>query len=211
MGFNSGFKGLNMYFILDCSGQGLHFSWRPGKCLYCVKVSPHIPPTKSAWPIHKVQVWFTSCALRNNWISCHKEVWEVNCAKSTLPTYTSTSYTTKIIQNWLVYMRDTSSGIKHTTRRYCWWLDMSVAEHSQRISWLGHLERMEEDRMPKTTFTQELEGMRQRGRPWKRWREEVERDLQVLGVRKWRVGREKWRGIVRQAKWEKKKTKHSVC
>jgi hypothetical protein len=55
----------------------------------------------------------------------------------------------------------------------------------QRISWLGHLERMEEDRMPKKIFTQ-LEGTRQRGRPRKRWREEVERDLQVLGVRKWR-------------------------
>jgi len=35
----------------------------------------------------------------------------------------------------------------------------------QRISWLGHLERMEEDRMPKKIFIQELEGMRQRGRP----------------------------------------------
>jgi len=28
----------------------------------------------------------------------------------------------------------------------------------QRISWLGHVERMEEDRMPKKIFTQELEG-----------------------------------------------------
>jgi hypothetical protein len=28
----------------------------------------------------------------------------------------------------------------------------------QRISWLVHLERMEEDRMPKKIFTQELEG-----------------------------------------------------
>jgi len=53
----------------------------------------------------------------------------------------------------------------------------------QRISWLGHLERMEEDRMSKTFFTQELEGTRRRGRPRKRWKEEVERDLQVLGVR----------------------------
>jgi hypothetical protein len=33
--------------------------------------------------------------------------------------------------------------------------------------------------------------------------EEVERDLQLLGVRRWRelvIDREKWRGIVRQAK-----------
>ena len=57
----------------------------------------------------------------------------------------------------------------------------------QRISWLGQLERMEEDRMPKKIFTQELEGTRRRGRrPRKRWKEEVERDLQVLGVRRWR-------------------------
>jgi hypothetical protein len=73
----------------------------------------------------------------------------------------------------------------------------------QRISWLGHLERMEEDRMPKKIVTQELEGSRRRGRPRKGWREELERDLQVLGVRRWRelvIDREKWRSIVRQAK-----------
>jgi len=44
----------------------------------------------------------------------------------------------------------------------------------QRISWLGHLERMKEDRMPKKIFTQELEGTRRRGRPRKGWREEAE-------------------------------------
>jgi len=73
----------------------------------------------------------------------------------------------------------------------------------QRISWLGHLERMEEDKMPRKIFTQELEGTRRRGRPRIGWREEVERDLQVLGVRRWRelvIDREKWRGIFQQAK-----------
>jgi hypothetical protein len=73
----------------------------------------------------------------------------------------------------------------------------------QRIGWLGHLERMEEDRMPKKIFTQELEGTRRRGRPGKGWREEVERDLQVLGVRRWRelvTDKTKWRDNVRQAK-----------
>jgi hypothetical protein len=73
---------------------------------------------------------------------------------------------------------------------------------------------MEEDRMPKKIFTQELEGTR-RGRSRKGWREEVERDLQVLGVRRWRelvIDRDKWRGIFRQAKtdsglWRQRKKK----
>jgi hypothetical protein len=56
----------------------------------------------------------------------------------------------------------------------------------QRISLLGHLERTEEDRMPKKIFTQELEGTRRRRRPRKGSKEKVERDLQVLGVRRWR-------------------------
>jgi hypothetical protein len=43
---------------------------------------------------------------------------------------------------------------------------------------------MEEYRMPKKIFTQELKGTRRRGRPRKEWKEEVERDLQVLGVRR---------------------------
>jgi len=40
------------------------------------------------------------------------------------------------------------------------------------------------------------------GRPRKRWKEEVERDLQVMAVRRWRelvVDRKKWKGIFRQA------------
>jgi len=87
--------------------------------------------------------------------------------------------------------------------------EMSTGENiaewikGQRLSWLGHLERMEEDRMPKKSFTQKLEGTRRRGRPRKRWKKEVERDFQVLGVRRWRelvADRKKWKDIVRQAK-----------
>ena len=73
----------------------------------------------------------------------------------------------------------------------------------QRISQFGHLQRMEEGRMPKKIFTQELERTRRRGRLRKGWKEEEERDLQVLGVRRWRelvADRKKWKDIVRQAK-----------
>ena len=72
--------------------------------------------------------------------------------------------------------------------------------------------------MPRKIFTQELEGTRRRERHRKRQKEEVERDLQVLGVRRWRelvADRKKWKDIVRQAKahsglqcqWKKKKEK----
>jgi len=76
----------------------------------------------------------------------------------------------------------------------------------QRISWLGHLERMEEDRLPKKIFTKELEGMRRKGRRRKGWREEVERRKRSSGAgsekmeRELAVDRTKWRDIVRQAK-----------
>jgi hypothetical protein len=62
---------------------------------------------------------------------------------------------------------------------------------------------MEEDRMPKKIVTQELELSGRRGRPRKVWKEEVERDLKVLGVRRWRelvTDRKKWKLIFRQAK-----------
>jgi hypothetical protein len=73
----------------------------------------------------------------------------------------------------------------------------------QRVSWLSHLERMEEEKKKKKIFTQEIEGTRRKGRSRKGWREEVERYIQVLGVRRWRelvIDREKWRGIFRQAR-----------
>jgi hypothetical protein len=57
--------------------------------------------------------------------------------------------------------------------------------------------------MSKKIFNRDLEGTRRRGRPRNGWKEEVERDLQVLGVRRWRelvIVREKWKDVVRQAK-----------
>ena len=57
--------------------------------------------------------------------------------------------------------------------------------------------------MAKKIFTQELEGTRRRGRPRKGWKEEVLRDLQVLGVRRCTelvADRKKWKDIVRQTK-----------
>ena len=56
---------------------------------------------------------------------------------------------------------------------------------------------------PKPTVGCSVNGRRRRTRPRKRWKEEAERDLQVLGVSRWRelvADRKKWKDIVRQAK-----------
>jgi hypothetical protein len=48
-----------------------------------------------------------------------------------------------------------------------------------------------------------MEEMKRREKPRKGWREEVEKDLQMLEVRRWRAlvtDRTKWRDIVGQAK-----------
>ena len=88
-----------------------------------------------------------------------------------------------------IIMHENGEWKSHTNREL---EQMSKGENivkwikGQRISWLGHLERMEEDKMSKKIFTQELEGTRRRGRPRKRWKEEVERDIQLLGVKRWR-------------------------
>jgi hypothetical protein len=71
----------------------------------------------------------------------------------------------------------------------------------QSISWLGHLERMEEDRMTKKVFTQELEGTKRRGRPMKRMERRSRKRFSSAGSEKIALlkDRTKWRDIVQQA------------
>jgi hypothetical protein len=62
----------------------------------------------------------------------------------------------------------------------------------------GEGDRMESgegDRMERKILTQKLEGTSRRGKPRKGWKEEVERDLKVTGVRRRRelvTDRKKW-------------------
>jgi hypothetical protein len=53
---------------------------------------------------------------------------------------------------------------------------------SLRLRWCGHIERMNNERMPKK-ITTKMEGTRKRGRPRKIWIEKVEEDLKITGLR----------------------------
>ena len=74
---------------------------------------------------------------------------------------------------------------------------------SQRMRWLGHVERMMSDRMPKKIYSSSMNGKRRKGRPRSRWLDEVEKDLKCLNKSRWKIhaaDRNKWRNIVKQAK-----------
>nr|CAH7754171.1 unnamed protein product [Callosobruchus chinensis] len=57
---------------------------------------------------------------------------------------------------------------------------------SRRLQWLGHLERMEQEREVKQVAWKTPQGKRKRGRPRKRWRVAVEEDLEEKKIQNWR-------------------------
>jgi hypothetical protein len=75
--------------------------------------------------------------------------------------------------------------------------------NSQRLAWLGHVERMDEERMSRKLLHGKMEGRRTRGRPRKRWLQDLEEDLRVMQVGRWweKVqSKEEWRRIEREVK-----------
>lgn len=56
-----------------------------------------------------------------------------------------------------------------------------IKSYSYRLRWLGHLERMRENRAVKMAYL----GMPKFGRPKYIWKDEVSKDLQELEVNDW--------------------------
>jgi hypothetical protein len=73
---------------------------------------------------------------------------------------------------------------------------------SQRIRWLGHVERMEDNAMPKRMLKGRLYSKRRKGSLRMRWLDDVESDLKIE-VKGWKDkmrDREQWRLVVEEAK-----------
>jgi len=57
---------------------------------------------------------------------------------------------------------------------------------SKRMSWLGQVMWIEGKRIPKRVLEWKPTGRRNKGRPRKRWIENIEEDVQIMGIRGWR-------------------------
>ena len=70
----------------------------------------------------------------------------------------------------------------------------------QRLRWLGHLARMNDENVVKRVFERNPEGRRRRGRPKLRLKDSVLEDYQKLGVGlAWRIAtldRAVWRELI---------------
>jgi len=71
------------------------------------------------------------------------------------------------------------------------------------LRWLGHVERMSEERVVKKLYQNTAEGSRSVGRPRLRWMDDAREDLRRMGVTNWRIcahRRDDWKIVAKEAK-----------
>jgi hypothetical protein len=72
-----------------------------------------------------------------------------------------------------------------------------------RLSWTGHIIRIENSRTVKKVFDIRPEGTRKIGRPILRWGDGVIQDIRTLGVKNWRnvaMDREDWPKLLKKTR-----------
>ena len=71
-----------------------------------------------------------------------------------------------------------------------------------RLHWFGHVQRIKENRIPKRILYMNLGTTRLRGRPRKRWQDEVREDGRIVGGEGWQEkvhNRQEWKKLLRTA------------
>jgi len=72
-----------------------------------------------------------------------------------------------------------------------------------RLRWFAHVQRMEENRIPRRVLYMTLGTTRFRGRPRNRWQDEVREDGRIVGGEGWHEkvhNREEWKKLLRTAR-----------
>jgi hypothetical protein len=72
-----------------------------------------------------------------------------------------------------------------------------------RLYWFGHVQRVEENRIPKRILYMNLGTTRLRGRPGNRWQDKVREDGRIVGGEGWQEkvhNGEEWKKLLRTAR-----------
>jgi hypothetical protein len=72
-----------------------------------------------------------------------------------------------------------------------------------RLRWFGHVQRMEQNRIPKRVLYMNLGTKRLRGNPRNRWQDEVREDRRIPGGEGWQEkvhDRKEWKKLLRTAR-----------
>jgi hypothetical protein len=99
-------------------------------------------------------------------------------------------------ENWrLLTNKEIDTGVKKPT--------IVETIRLYRLRWFGHVERMEENIIPKRVLYMNLGTTRLRGRPRNRWQDEVREDGRLVGGEGWQEkvhDREEWKKLLRTAR-----------
>jgi len=73
----------------------------------------------------------------------------------------------------------------------------------KRLAWAGHLMHMNNDRTLKKKFNTKPDEARSDGRLKLRWKDGVDQDMRILGVKNWKIvvlNRDEWAKLLRKAR-----------
>jgi hypothetical protein len=88
---------------------------------------------------------------------------------------------------------------------YAWVKKPTIIEtiRVNTLCWFGHVQRMEENGIPKRVLYMNLGITKLRGRPRNRWQDEVREDGRIVGGEGWQEkvrNREEWKELLRTAR-----------
>jgi len=106
------------------------------------------------------------------------------------PVYDNKKENWRILTNKVIYARVKKPTVIKTIRL-------------NRLRLFGHVQRMEENRIPRRVLYMNLGTTRLRGRPRSRWQDEVREDGRIVGGEWWQEkvhNREEWKKLLRIAR-----------
>jgi hypothetical protein len=106
------------------------------------------------------------------------------------PVYVNEKESWRVLTSKEIYARVKKTTITETVRL-------------NRLRWFGHVQRMEENRLPKRVLYMNLGTTRLRGRPRNRCQYDVREDGRIVGGEGWQEkvhDREEWKKLLRMAR-----------